>query len=122
MLNFSLKKLACLLVLSSSLVLPQLSVFAQKKVKIKIVNKSSWQLHHVYLSSSTNDKWGPDQLTETIVEPGDSFTITSIPCDNYDIKVVDEDGDACVVADVRFCEDDLVWNLTDKDLLDCNLD
>ena len=91
----------------------------QKKAKIKIINQSKWEIHHLYLSASDDRNWGPDQLGKEVLGTGQSFTLTDIDCDKYDIKVVDEDGDECVVEKVSLCEDETEWKITDKILLKC---
>ena len=96
------------------------SLYAQKKsATVKIINQSKWEIHHIYLSSSDDDTWGPDQLEDEILQKGQSLTLTNIPCDLYDIKVVDEDGDECVIEEVDLCGDDSYWKITDKALLEC---
>ncbi len=94
-------------------------LFAGRKATVKIINQSKWEIHHIYLSSSEDDEWGPDQLEDEILGKGDSLTLTNIPCDLYDIQVVDEDGDECVIEQVDLCGDDSYWKITDKDLLAC---
>lgn len=87
---------------------------------IKVMNKSKWEIHHLFLSpTSEKDEWGPDQLGEAVIKTGGTFTLTGIECNKYDIKIVDEDGDECVVAAVSLCDDSAVWNLTDDRLLKC---
>jgi hypothetical protein len=95
--------------------------FAAKKDKasIKVINQSDWAVHHLFLSSSSDDDWGPDQLGEDVLEKGDSMTLTDVPCDEYDIKVVDEDGDECVIEAVQLCNDHSYWKITNKELLGC---
>ena len=66
-----------------------------------------------------DDQWGPDQLGEEVLAKGDSFTLTNIDCDEYDIKVVDEDGDECIIEAVSLCRDNSYWKITDKELLEC---
>lgn len=93
---------------------------AKKKATIKIINQSKWEIHHLYLSSTADKNWGPDQLgDDTIDAKGGEYTLTDIDCDNYDVKVVDEDGDECVVENVNMCGDHTVWKITDKILLAC---
>ncbi len=97
-----------------------LFVFAShKKATIKIINQSKWEIHHLYLSSSDDEDWGPDQLGKDVLEKGQSFTLTDIDCDKYDIRIVDEDDDACVIEKVSLCEDTTEWKITDKVLLKC---
>jgi hypothetical protein len=90
-----------------------------KKATVKIINQSKWELHHIYLSSSDDQDWGPDQLEDDILSKGQSLTLTGIDCDLYDIKVVDEDGDECVIEQVDLCNDNSFWKITDKMLLEC---
>ena len=93
--------------------------FAGTRATVKIINQSKWEIHHVFLSSTENEEWGPDQLEDEILAKGDAVTITNIPCDLYDVKVVDEDGDECVIEEVDLCGDHAYWKITDKDLLAC---
>ena len=86
---------------------------------VKVINQSKWEIHHLYLSSTEDEEWGPDQLEDEILTKGDSITLTDIPCDEYDIKVVDEDGDECIIEAVDLCRDKSFWKITDKDLLEC---
>ena len=90
-----------------------------EKATVKVINQSKWEIHHLFLSSSSEDEWGPDQLEDNIIQAGQSFTINGIPCDEYDVKVVDEDGDECVIEAVDLCRDNSFWKITDKDLLEC---
>ena len=93
---------------------------AAKKATIKVLNQSKWEIHHLYLSPASSKHWGPDQLGDEVIQAkGGSFKLTNINCDDYDIKVVDEDGDECVVEAVNLCGDDTVWKITDKILLAC---
>jgi hypothetical protein len=119
-----MKKLAVLLGIAlvslASLTYPAPAHAAKgKKAAVKINNKSDWEIHHFYLSSTDDDEWGPDQLGDEVVGTDDSFTLKSIPCDSYDIKLVDEDGDECVVEDVDICGGAEKWTITNKILLGC---
>ena len=92
---------------------------AKKKATIKVVNQSKWEIHHLYLSSTTDHEWGPDQLGDEVIGSGETFTLSKIDCDDYDIRLVDEDGDECVVEEVNLCGDETVWKITDRVLLSC---
>jgi hypothetical protein len=92
---------------------------AAKKTTVTIVNRSDWAIHHLFLSSTDNDQWGPDQLGKHVIEPGGSFDLNGIPCDDYDVKLVDEDGDECEISEVGVCSGDETWKVTNDDLLDC---
>lgn len=113
-----LGSLAVLMLFAGS-VAPTYAAPAKKKATIKVINQSKWEIHHLYLSSTSDKQWGPDQLGKDVLETGDSFTLSNIDCDDYDIRVVDEDGDECVVEEVNLCGDSTVWKITDKVLLKC---
>ncbi|HEV7920398.1 MAG TPA: hypothetical protein VGR02_06360 [Thermoanaerobaculia bacterium] len=112
-----MKKLQLLLLAAVFVALPVYA--AKKKSTIKVTNQSKWEIHHLFVSSTGQDHWGPDQLGEETIGTGESFTLTNIDCDDYDIKVIDEDGDECVIEDVNLCGDTAVWKITDKSLLKC---
>jgi hypothetical protein len=97
------------------------SVPAFAASSIKVHNKSKWEIHHMYLSpTSEKDEWGPDQLGDQVIKAnGGVFTLTDIECNKYDIKIVDEDGDECIVSAVALCDDSATWNITDERLLKC---
>ena len=110
-----MKKIAVAAIVACALSVP---AFAEKAT-VKVINQSKWEIHHLYLSPASEEEWGPDQLEDEILTKGDQITLTSIPCDEYDIKVVDEDGDECVIEEVDLCGDHSYWKITDKDLLAC---
>ena len=108
-------KIALLALLVSGLAALPFASHAQKKgAKVTIENKSDWDLDHLYIAPVNTTKWGPDQFGDANVQHGESFTITNIPCDTYDIKLVDEDGDECVIEDVDLCKTNNVWTITNK--------
>ena len=112
-----MKKLTTL-ALALAICLPTFAA-PKKKATVKIINQSKWEIHHIYLSPTSDENWGPDQLEDEILEKGESLTLTGIDCDDYDIKVVDEDGDECVIEEVSLCGDESYWKITDQDLLEC---
>lgn len=90
-----------------------------KKSDVTIKNKSKWEIHHLFLSSTSDDEWGPDQLGDEVIGTGESFLLHSIPCDSYDVKLVDEDGDECEVEDIELCASSETWSITNDILLSC---
>ena len=103
-----------------ALALTPLYTSAQKGAsKVTIRNQSNWDIHHLFMSPVDKDTWGPDQLGEEVISKGESFMLHSIPCDSYDVKIVDDDGDECIVEDVDLCRDNATWTITNKDLLEC---
>ncbi|MEA2238240.1 MAG: hypothetical protein QOC81_2964 [Thermoanaerobaculia bacterium] len=114
-----MRKLKVLLLLA--VLLFPLAATAQRRhgARVKVINQSKWEIHHLYLSPKDSNDWGPDQLGEDVLATGHSITLTNIRCNHYDIRVVDEDGDECVIEDVSLCRDESFWKITNKALLDC---
>ncbi len=90
-----------------------------KRASVTIYNQSDWEIHQFFLSSTDDEEWGPDQLGERVIGTDQSFTLTDIPCDSYDVMIVDEDGDECVLTEVDLCGDKSKWVITNKELLHC---
>src|SRR6476659_5747993 len=65
---------------------------------ITIVNNSSREIRHVYLSAPDQNNWGSDQLVNSAIAPnGGSFTISDASCGGTGIKVIAEDQDGCFI-------------------------
>lgn len=91
----------------------------QKRYWLKITNNSRYDIYHLYVSSSENEAWGPDQFGDFVLEAGGgSFTLTDLVPGDYDIKFVDEDGDACVLRDISIFQNKN-WALTTNWLTQC---
>jgi hypothetical protein len=95
------------------------SASAVQSGEFMIVNKTSYTFMKLYLSSSASRSWGPDQLGRKVINPGGSYTLTHIACNLYDVKLVDEDGDECVVEEVPMCKDHTHWEVTNDLLTRC---
>ncbi|HJU55823.1 MAG TPA: hypothetical protein VJ715_14665 [Pyrinomonadaceae bacterium] len=102
-----------------ALALPMPSKAQPQRAEFMINNRSDWDIYHMFLSPEDKDTWGPDQLGEKVIHSGESFTLNDIPCGEYDIKLVDEDGDACIVEGIVMCKDHTHWDLTNKELAKC---
>lgn len=107
------------LVLAAFALTATAALAASKTANVKIVNKSEWAIAEMYLSPVDDEAWGPDQLKEHVINPGETFTLSKIPCDSWDVKLVDEDGDECVLGGVDICGGSDTWVITSKDLLAC---
>jgi len=83
---------------------------------LTVENRSSYAIVEINLSPEDSASWGPDLLDVDILYPGESAEITGIDCDTYDVRIVDEDLDECVLAGVELCLDDAVWTITDEEL------
>lgn len=96
------------------------SILAAAADELKIVNKSEYDIHELYVSSTKSRKWGPDQLGKDVtIDAGETFTLKDIPAGRYDLKVVDEDGTECELENVNFATAK-VWTVTSKMLERCD--
>jgi hypothetical protein len=86
---------------------------------LTIDNNSSYTLIEIYLSPTSNVSWGSDLLGSNVLEPGDAYEVSGIECATYDIRIVDEDHDECVLDSVDLCLDNAVWSIDDGDLALC---
>lgn len=86
---------------------------------VNIVNNSSRQIRNVYLSHVDADDWGTNQLGDTIIAPGQSFTISNFSCDAQQIKVIGEDQDGCFLSAVVACGTSSTWTITNNTTADC---
>lgn len=86
---------------------------------IEIVNRTRWAIYEIYFSPSDADEWGDDQLDGETIEPGDHFTLSDIPCELWDVLLIDEEGDECVVLGVDLCRDEYKWVIENDALLAC---
>jgi hypothetical protein len=85
---------------------------------LTVRNQSRFQIDRLYLSASDEDNWGPDQLGRRVISAYSDFSLTNIRPGEYDIKIVDHDGDGCVIRRVSFFES-RSWTITNANLLRC---
>jgi hypothetical protein len=105
------------LVAGVALVAPPVS--AGGAATVTVHNGSDWDIYHLFMSPTHEDEWGPDQLGDRVLAAGGSFSISSVPCGAYDVRLIDEDGDECVVPAVDVCDGRENWVFDNDDLLDC---
>ncbi|HEX2568867.1 MAG TPA: hypothetical protein VH877_04850 [Polyangia bacterium] len=91
----------------------------ENTASLRVVNNSSLTIYYLRISPSSQNTWGPDQLGSNVLRPGNSFTVTSIPCDrSYDFRV---EGVGNVVLAVRYnvylaCGQTFTWTLVNAGL------
>lgn len=87
---------------------------------ITIVNNSSREIRHVFLSAPDSNNWGSDQLVNSVIAPnGGSFTISNASCSGSSIKVIAEDQDGCFSYQVVSCSENATWTITSGTTRDC---
>lgn len=82
-------------------------------------NSSRWAIMRIHMSPVSQTTWGPDHLGANILSSGGSFTLHGVPCDSYDLKLVDQDNDECILHNVNICAENSGWDISDDDLLTC---
>ncbi|HEX4497525.1 MAG TPA: hypothetical protein VIE43_17760 [Thermoanaerobaculia bacterium] len=112
-------KVSFAIILSLLLKVGPASARIQSRSSVMLVNNSQWAIQHIYMSSTRSRYWGDDLLGSDILYPRQQVRIPSILCDYYDIKLTDEDGDACVLNQVDVCGSNQQWVITDPILLAC---
>ncbi|WP_322996032.1 hypothetical protein [Castellaniella sp.] len=86
--------------------------------QVKFINQSSWNIQEIYFAPSSQTNWGEDHLGKDILEKGDSLTLSDVSKGVWDVRVVDEDGDECIISEVTIDGSDS-WTIRDDDLLAC---
>lgn len=92
---------------------------ARESGSVVVINDSSFAIFQLFISPTDRFLWGEDRLGWDILESGARVRIRDIPCGKYDVRLVDEDGDACVVYRVPICGKRTEWVIRDADLLAC---
>lgn len=99
---------------------PLLSKARGPMTGITIVNNSSREIRHVYLSPPDQNSWGSDQLVNSVISPnGGSFTISNESCGGASIKVIAEDQEGCFLYQVVSCSESVTWTITNDATRDC---
>ena len=99
--------------------LPALLSARAQTASIKIVNNSTRQILHVYLSHVDTDDWTGNQLGDSVISSGQSATISNFACDQQQIKVIAEDQNGCFLSSVVACGDSVNWTITNDTAADC---
>lgn len=86
---------------------------------LTIDNQSSYSFIEINLSPVSASSWGADILGNDILSPGEAVEISGIECDDYDTRIVDDEGDECIVEAVDLCFDDQSWIIDDDTLALC---
>jgi hypothetical protein len=91
---------------------------AQSWHTVRVENQSHYDVHKMYLSPASSRSWGPDLLGRYTLDSGFVFNTPAMPDGRYDLKLVDEDGDVCVVGGLAIYGN-TNWQITDRWLLNC---
>jgi hypothetical protein len=107
----ALAALGCFGILFGAVAMMPLSADAQgSRYGLTVHNRSAYTIYRLYVSRSDENNWGPDQLGRRVIAPGASFTLNNILPGEYDLKVVDQDGDTVVRRGINVFNDK-TWTL-----------
>jgi hypothetical protein len=98
---------------------PLLSRAYAPSTAITIVNNSSREIRHVFLSPPDQNNWGPDQLGSSAIAPNGGSATVSASCGGASIKVIAEDHEGCFSYQVLTCSDNATWTITNDTTRDC---
>ena len=99
--------------------IPTFSSVRVSSNSLSIVNNSTREIRHVYLSHVNADDWSADQLNNGSIAPGQSATFSNVSCDAQQIKVIAEDQDGCFRSTVVSCGGSATWTITNDLVADC---
>jgi len=86
---------------------------------IALTNSTTLEIRHLYLSPTTEENWGPDQLNGATIAPNASFTISGVSCAQGNIKVVAEDENGCFFYKTVDCSSDATSTIAGDATPDC---
>lgn len=86
---------------------------------VTITNNSSHEIRHIYLSSTSEENWGADQLDPSIISPGGGTFTLSVACSAADIKVIAEDVEGCFLYQVVACGQSTTWTIANDSSRNC---
>ena len=98
---------------------PLLSKAYAPSTAITIVNNSSREIRHVYLSPPDQNSWGSDQLVNSVISPNGGSATINVSCSGSSIKVIAEDQDGCFLYQVVTCSESVSWTITSGTTRDC---
>ena len=88
-------------------------------ISITINNNSQREIRHLYLAPGDPNNWGPDQLGNSRISPGGTFTLNNVSCNGASIRVIAEDQNGCFLYTNVSCSDNATWTITDSATPDC---
>jgi hypothetical protein len=79
--------LGCLGILLGAVAVAPLQANAQgSRYALTVHNRSRYQIDRLFLSSTDENNWGPDQLGQRVIYSNSDFTLTNIRPGEYDFK------------------------------------
>ena len=92
---------------------------ATSTTTLSIVNNSSHEIRHVYLSDPNSNNWGADQLGSSVIAAGGGSVSLSVNCNGSSVKVIAEDEEGCFFYQIVTCGSSASWTITSSSARDC---
>jgi hypothetical protein len=89
-----------------------------RSYSLSVKNSSDYTINELYISRSGREYWGANQLANGPLRRGQTFRLPDIPAGQYDVKLVDNNGDVCIQQAMRIF-DDVLLELTNDWLSRC---
>jgi esterase/lipase superfamily enzyme len=86
---------------------------------LKIQNASGVGIFSIYMSRPDHAAWEEDALGDGKLAPGNAITVTGIAPGSYDLKLVYENGNSCVIHNYRISNRTVSLKITPDLLLRC---
>ena len=93
-----MNKIAAIALLAGFLLLQATPAICAREVKV--INHTRWEICEFHLSRAGRSDWGKDLLGDRTIPKGGSVALDNIGEGSYDIRIVDDDGNECVIKDV----------------------
>jgi hypothetical protein len=94
-------------------------VQAQSGYTVRIDNQSDYAIYQIHMSSVSDPNWRRDLLGAGVLPSGYHVALPETFFSGYfDLELVDEYGDVCVVPSVRLTGN-TSWEITNSWLLNC---
>jgi hypothetical protein len=116
--NSKISKLFFSGVLTLAAALAPAHAAAQSTRNFTIFNDSRYRINQLYVAPESNSTWGINRLEHAL--PTNYRADLAVDPGWYDVMLVDQDGDKCVVSNVDFRNGDS-WTITDQVLVTCEL-
>ena len=85
---------------------------------ITVVNNSSREIRHFYLSPANNDNWGSDQLNNSAIGAGTSRQL-NVSWEESTVKLVAEDQDGCFLSTTVAASGEPSWTIDNNTSRNC---
>jgi hypothetical protein len=81
---------------------------------LTVSNRSDYEIEDLFITLHHSSRWGSDFLGDQPLRPGEVIVLDHLPCDTYDVLIVDETDAECEVDAISLCFDDADWVITNN--------